>query len=49
MVSELIKVKITKQILKIKAKKQRVPALTIIQIGNNKDSTTYIKNKKNCL
>lgn len=46
MVSELIKVKITKQILKIKAKKQRVPVLTIIQIGNNKASTTYIKNKK---
>ncbi|WP_374696935.1 bifunctional 5,10-methylenetetrahydrofolate dehydrogenase/5,10-methenyltetrahydrofolate cyclohydrolase [Spiroplasma endosymbiont of Polydrusus formosus] len=46
MVSELIKTKVTEKVTKIKAAEQRIPALTIIQIGNNKASSTYIKNKK---
>ncbi|WP_338955795.1 bifunctional 5,10-methylenetetrahydrofolate dehydrogenase/5,10-methenyltetrahydrofolate cyclohydrolase [Spiroplasma endosymbiont of Polydrusus cervinus] len=45
-VSELIKTKVTAQVAKIKAAEQRIPALTIIQIGNYKASSTYIKNKK---
>ncbi|WP_425377852.1 bifunctional 5,10-methylenetetrahydrofolate dehydrogenase/5,10-methenyltetrahydrofolate cyclohydrolase [Spiroplasma endosymbiont of Polydrusus pterygomalis] len=46
MVSELIKTKVTAQVSKIKAAEQRIPVLTIIQIGNHKASSTYIKNKK---
>ncbi|WHQ36428.1 bifunctional 5,10-methylenetetrahydrofolate dehydrogenase/5,10-methenyltetrahydrofolate cyclohydrolase [Spiroplasma sp. SV19] len=46
MVSELIKAKVTTEVIEIKKKNHRVPSLTIIQIGNNKASSTYIKNKK---
>ncbi|WP_425379503.1 bifunctional 5,10-methylenetetrahydrofolate dehydrogenase/5,10-methenyltetrahydrofolate cyclohydrolase [Spiroplasma endosymbiont of Stenodema calcarata] len=46
MVSELIKTKVTAEIIEIKKKNYRLPSLTIIQVGDNKASSTYIKNKK---
>ncbi|WP_424525898.1 bifunctional 5,10-methylenetetrahydrofolate dehydrogenase/5,10-methenyltetrahydrofolate cyclohydrolase [Spiroplasma endosymbiont of Glossina fuscipes fuscipes] len=46
MVSDLIKAKVTTEVNEIKKKNHRVPNLTIIQIGDNKASSTYIKNKK---
>lgn len=46
MVSELIKTKVAAEVIKIQKKHHRAPSLTIIQIGDNKASSTYIKNKK---